>query len=249
MDEAFTRKVNLVGAWFGVVYVVLLLVGWLGVGGFFPLHRPDATAAEIAAFFRTKQVSLKFGMVLVMWGAMAFLPFTATMADYIAKVEGRYGPLASITAMAGYANAMLTFYPPLMWISNTFRATERPDSMIYMLNDEAWIQFIGGLSLIMPMYVTAAVAAFADRSPNPIFPRWSGYVSIVSFILFLPDQALFFFKTGPFAWNGLFAFWIPLAVFCTWFLMIGYLIGRNILQTMKATSTAAPLEAVAMIKA
>jgi len=228
MDEAVLRKVNLAGAWCGVAYVVLLLVGWWVVGGFFPLLSPSETAAQIAAFFRANTVNLRIGMVIVMWGAATFIPFTATIADFVAKIEGRSGPLSKTFLLAGYANAMLTFYPPLLWIANTFRAAERPDDMIYMLSDVAYLQFIGGLALIMPMFIVIAIVALADKSPRPVFPRWSAYASVMTFLLFLPDQMLFFFKSGPFAWNGLFAFWIPLSVFCGWFFMMVYLIIRHV---------------------
>jgi hypothetical protein len=102
--------------------------------------------------------------------------------------------------------------------------------MIFMLNDVAYLQFIGGLALIMPMFFVLAVVALTDRTSSPVFPRWTGYASIMTFILFLPDQAIFFFKTGPFAWNGLFAFWIPLTLFGSWFFMVAYLIQRNVLN-------------------
>jgi hypothetical protein len=82
------------------------------------------------------------------------------------------------------------------------------------------------------MFVVVAVVALTDTSPHPVFPRWIGYQSIMTFIMFLPDQALFFFKTGPFAWNGVLGFWIPLTVFCTWFLAMVYVIRRAVLQEM-----------------
>ncbi len=230
MNESLIRKTNLFGAWCGIAYCVLLFIGWWVVGGFFPLHKPSAGAEEIAAFFRGDVIGIRIGMVILMWGAATFIPFTAAMADYVSRVEGREGPLTRITTMAGYANAMLTFYPPLWWIANTWRSQERSNELIYLLNDVAWLQFIGGLSLIMPMFITVAVTAFNDKSANPTFPRWSAALSILTFVLFLPDQMLFFFKTGPFAWNGLFAFWIPLTVFCGWFIMVFYLIRRSVLR-------------------
>ncbi|HKY91857.1 MAG TPA: hypothetical protein VJM11_12490 [Nevskiaceae bacterium] len=239
MHESIVRRTNLFGAWCGVGYCVLLFVGWWLVGGFYPLHSPAAPAAEIATFFRTDVNSLRLGMVIVMWGAAIFIPFTATMADYVARFEGREGPLTRTMTMAGYANAMLTFYPPLWWIANTWRSAERSDEMIYLLNDVAWLQFIGGLALIMPMFVVMAIVAWNDRSPNPVFPRWAGFCSAMTFTLFLPDQMLFFFKSGPFAWNGLFAFWIPLTVFCGWFLMMFWLIRRDVLREMGASRGAA----------
>ncbi len=230
MSEALIRKTNLFGAWCGVGYVVLLLLGWWVVGGFFPLHEPSAGAAEIAAFYRGDSVGIRIGMVIVMWGAAVFLPFVATIADYVSRVEGRSGPLTRIVTMAGYANAMLTFYPPMYWIAAAFRATERSTDLTYLLNDIAWLQFIGGLSLVMPLFVVIAVVAVHDKSAQPVFPRWMAFVSILTFVLFLPDQLLFFFKTGPFAWNGLFAFWVPLTVFCGWFLIVFYLMRKAALR-------------------
>ena len=157
MHETVIRKTNLFGAWCGIAYIALLLIGWWVVGGFFPLHKPSAGAEEIASFFRQDVVGIRLGMVIVMWGAAVFIPFTSTMADYVARFEGRTGPLTRTMTMAGYANAMLTFYPPLWWIATTWRATERSADTTRMLNDIAWLQFIGGLALIMPMFVVMVV--------------------------------------------------------------------------------------------
>jgi hypothetical protein len=231
MNESLRRKTNLFGAWCGVFYCVVLLVGWWVVGGFFPLHKPSAGADEIAAFFRGDTVGIRIGMVMVMWAAALFIPFVATMADHVAKIEGGSGPLSRIVTMAGFANAMLTFYPPMYWIAAAFRSQERSADLIYLVNDIAWLQFIGGLSLAMPMFLTVAIAALNDKSANPVFPRWSAFASILTFLLLLPDQMLFFFKSGPFAWNGLFAFWIPLTAFCGWFLIIFYLMRRAVLRS------------------
>jgi len=230
MNTVLARKTNLFGAWCGVYYVVLVLAGWWIVGGFYPLHEPTATAEEIAAFFRDDVLGIRIGMVLVMWGAAIFLPFASTVADMISRVEGRAGPLTKTALLAGWGNAMLTFYPPLWWLLNAFRPEERSADLLYLINDAAWLQFIGGLSVVMPMYIAVAVAAFNDKSANPVFPRWAGYASIWVFVLLIPDQLLFFFKTGPFAWNGLLAFWVPLTVFCIWFLVIAWLMRRALLR-------------------
>jgi len=235
MHESVVQRTKLFGAWCGVAYIVVLLVGWLAVGGFFPLHRPSAGADEIATFFRDHGIRIRLGMVIVMWGAALFIPFTATMADFVARFEGRNGPLTRMMTLAGYSNAMLTFYPPLWWIVNAYRAQQRSADLTYLLNDVAWLQFIGGVSLIMPMYGVVAVVALADTSENPVFPRWFGYQSIMTFLLLVPDQMLFFFKTGPFAWNGLIGFWIPLTALGSWFITIFILMRRTLLQEMRTS--------------
>jgi hypothetical protein len=240
VNKSLARRTNLVGAWCGVAYVVLLFVGWFVVAGLFPMHRPSASAEEIARFYHHDVISIRLGMIMVMWAAAVFIPFTATMADYVARFEGRDGPLSRIMTMAGYANAMLTFYPPLWWIASTWRADERSADTTRLLNDVAWLQFIGGLSLIMPMFVVMTVVVFNDRSAEPVFPRWLGYQSIMTFLLCLPDQLLFFFKTGPFAWNGVLGFWVPATVFSTWFISIFYCIRRSVLTEMRTVEQRIP---------
>jgi hypothetical protein len=51
----------------------------------------------------------------------------------------------------------------------------------------------------------------------------------MTFLLCLPDQLLFFFKTGPFAWNGLLGFGVPATVSSTWFISVAYFIRRSVL--------------------
>lgn len=62
-----------------------------------------------------------------------------------------------------------------------------------------------------------AIASFLDKSEPRIFPRWFEYVNIWLIMLLLPGQMIFFFKTGPLAWNGLIAFYLAFIVFGAWF--------------------------------
>jgi len=238
MHNAIVERTKLIGAWCGVIYIAALLVGWWLVGGYFPLHRPSAGAQEVVEFYRGDLTRIRLGLLIVMWSAPVFLPFVATMADAVARFEGRNGPLTRTTTMAGYANAMLTFYPPLWWLICAFRPAQRSAELTYLLNDIAWLQFIGGVSLVVPMYITVTIVALADKSQNPVFPRWFGYQSIMTFIGLLPDQMLFFFKTGPFAWNGILGFWIPLTLFGGWFVTMFVLLRRAVLHDMREPSQA-----------
>ena len=221
---------DLFGAWCGVFYVVGLLVGWWAIAGFFPLHKPSAGPEEIAAFFRANEMGIKIGMIMVMWASALFMFFVSTVSSFISRFEGNGGALSRTFLLAGYGNAMLTFYPPMWWLVNAFRPHERPAELTYLINDAAWIQFIGGISLVMPMFIILGVMAITDKRKEAEFPRWFGYFSFWVFVLMVPDQLLFFFKSGPFAWNGLFAFWVPLSAFGSWFLVVAYFLRRATLK-------------------
>ena len=44
------------------------------------------------------------------------------------------------------------------------------------------------------------------------------------------SSLLYFFKTGPFAWNGIFAFWLPLSVFGAWIIVFFVILRAAILR-------------------
>ena len=205
-------------AWAGIAYMGFLLLGWGLIAGFLPAHRPSAGVAEIAAIFQNGAMRIRIGMVIAMFSAVLCVPFTAIMARYIARIEGSPSVLTYAMLLGGMGNTLLSFYPEIFWLTAAYRPDRSPEA-IYMLNDWAWLQLVGGVTIYWPMPIAMAVAAFCDGSADPVFPRWSGYASIWLFFLLLPDQLLFFFHTGPFAWNGLFGFWIPLIAFGTWFAM------------------------------
>ena len=68
--------------------------------------------------------------------------------------------------------------------------------------------------------IAIGAAIVGDKSANPIFPRWVGFFNFWVAILFIPGALIPFFKSGPFAWNGLFSFWIPATVFGVWFIVM-----------------------------
>lgn len=76
------------------------------------------------------------------------------------------------------------------------------DELIYLMNDQSWLRFIGGVTMFLGLPIVCAIAAFADGRERPVFPRWFGYYNAWAVVLVIPDQLLFFFQAGPFAWNG-----------------------------------------------
>lgn len=229
MIASTQSSIRMFGAWCGVGYIVSLLIGWWVFAGFLPAPPPTTTPEEVAAMFQNNATFIRIGMVIVMFSALIFIPFAATIAHFLARIEGGPGVLSYCAVIGGCGNMVLTFYPAVWWLAAAFRP-ERAAELTYMVNDMAWLQFIGGVSMYDAIPLAIAVAAFCDKSPNPVFPRWSGYFNIMIVLAILPDQLLFFFQTGPFAWNGIFGLWIPLVLFGGWFLTIFWLLRRAILR-------------------
>jgi hypothetical protein len=216
-DTKVNTGVLMFGAWAALLYPGLLILGWWLLAGFVPPPRPTLSAGEVAAILQQNPNAIRAGMVLCMFGAVMAMPLGATVAYFIRRIEGFVGPLTMLQIMGAVGMAVLTFYPPMWWLTATFRANRAPDELTRMLNDAAWLQWVGGLTIYYPTIITMAIAAFVDKSPVRALPRWFGYVNLWLIVLLLPGQMIFFFQTGPLAWNGIIAFYLAFVAFGLWF--------------------------------
>jgi hypothetical protein len=229
-------RLRLFGAWCGPAYVFVLLVGWWPLARFFPPIAPWHNAEEVAHIFQGNINGIRIGMLLVMWAAFVWVFFAGAIGQFVSEIEGGVGMLTWVTVFGGVGNMVLTFYPCIWFLGAAFRP-ERGADLVFLANDMAWLQFVGGTAIFVPLPVAIAIAAFIDKSPNPVFPRWTGYFNILVAITFVPDQALFFFHSGPFAWNGLVGLWIPVAAFFSWLGITFWLMRAAVLR---AKQTRAP---------
>ena len=211
-------KVLMFGAWAALLYPGLLIIGWWLMAGFVPPPEPTASAQEIVGYYTAHTTAIRAGMVVTMFGAVMTMPMGATAAHFIRRIEGFVGPLTMLQIMGAVGLAVLTFFPCMWWLTALYRLDRLPE-ITRMLSDGAWLQFVGGLTIFYPMVFTLAIAAFLDKNEPRFFPRWFGYVNFWLIMLLLPGQMIFFFHTGPLAWNGLIAFYLAFVVFGLWFVV------------------------------
>jgi hypothetical protein len=65
------------------------------------------------------------------------------------------------------------------------------------------------------------------RSP---FPRWFGYRTIWVALITEVGAVGYLTKHGPFAWNGLFVFWLPFGIGFAWLALLAILLLRSLKQ-------------------
>lgn len=216
-------KLQMFGAWSALLYCFFFGLGWLYFNGeMFPPHSPTASEEEIVSIFQNNGLSIRLCMVSIMFAAMFMLPFAGALGSQIARIEGGPGVLTYVAVLAAFGNAIFTFYPPIWWLIISYRP-DRLGAITHFMNDAAWLQFIGALSLFVPVVLAQGIAALIDKSEDKIFPRWSGYFCLWIFVLELPVTLIFFFHEGPFAWNGIIGFWLPAAVFFVYFIVTFHL--------------------------
>jgi hypothetical protein len=226
-------------SWSGFVYIAFLMVGIWPLAGFFPSQPPSWNAAQITRVYHDNTMGIRIGMVLVLVGSMFYVPWTAMLAKLIAAVEGKPGILTFCQIIAGCTNVLLTAYPAGWWLTASFRS-DRDSQLVQLLNDVAWLQFLGVIAPFYFVVISIIYASFADEDTNPIIPRWVGWFNLFFMLDLIPLSIIFFFKSGPFAWNGLFGFYLPFATFWIWFFVMTYTIRRSLhrLDDVPAVSAA-----------
>jgi hypothetical protein len=102
-----------------------------------------------------------------------------------------------------------------------------------MLNDMAWILFVGPPSMIVLQMISVGGVVLQDRATDPVLPRWVGYYNLWAALVSACGTTVPFFKTGPLAWDGLFTYWIPVGAF------VGF-VGVNRVALHRALRTGSP---------
>ncbi len=190
-------------------------IGVWPLAHFLPPLSPSAGAEEIAAIYRGNQLGILFGAAFLMLGVSLLMPFFAQWAVLMKRMEGDNAPYTFTQLVCAAFVSVLFFTPAIFWSVAAFRP-ERSAESIQLINDISWIMLVVPAFPGFVQLMSIGLAVLGDRKPAPVMPRWVGFACIWVAILFVPACLVAVFKTGPFAWNGLLAFWIPAGITGLW---------------------------------
>src|SRR6185312_9317514 len=195
----------------GPAAVLVTLVGWL-IAGVLPLPMgPSAPISEVREFYLGNPTMTGAGFVISSLGIVLYAPLLAVITTHMLRIEGRRPVLAFTQLATGTATLLINVLPMLLWAMATFRA-DRSDDALLLLNDMGWLILFPAIMLFCLQNIAIGVAVL--NSDQTVFPRWVGFVNFFVALSFIPDVLAFFFHSGPFAWNGVFVFWLALTTYC-----------------------------------
>lgn len=215
-------------AWTGPAMLVLWVGAFILLAELIPPPDPEDTAREVVARFGDDTDLIRLGLTVTLFASALLVPFAAVISTQMRRIEGGGGPLAQTQVVSAGLLSMEFIVPIMVWQTAAFRFDAESARIIQMLNDMGWLMFVAVISSVIVQIVSFGIAILIDERENPIFPRWSGYFMLWVALLLAPTSLCVFFKDGPFAWNGLFAFWIPLTAYAAWMLVTFYLLRRAI---------------------
>ena len=216
-------------AWSGIACIVIFFIGFWLIAGFIPPPAPKLTGVQLAQLFSDDAVRIRIGMIVSIFASALLASFAAVITVQMMRMRRRVGALAYTQLAVGAIFVLEFIFSLIIWNSMTYRP--RDPQVLLAMNDTAWFLFVCITST--PMLQTAAIgtAIFLDTNderPNPVFPRWAGYLNYWTAVLFTPGTIAVFFHDGPFAWNGLFTWYLPLTVFAIWMVTMSVLLLKAI---------------------
>lgn len=212
--------------WWTIIATIIFGSCMLFLFRMFPPPSAQWPAERIAQFYQENSTQIRIGAMICGWASAFFVPFSIVLGVQMRRIETN-GPVWSWMAMAGgvLTSVYLTL-PPILWGVAAYTPTRAPE-ITATFHEFAVLTIITTDQYFVLLW---AAIVFICLTPSSVvaspFPRWFGYYSAWCALVFEAGAVAFLPRTGPFAWNGLLAFWIPFCLFGSWMVVVCVLLLR-----------------------
>lgn len=199
------------------VGLVILLSGFV-VGSQFPFPSPDHDPGYIGDFYREHANGIRLMAAFVTTGGALTAPVAVVLGLHLMRIQGAKA-MAFLELAMGSVSALAVCIPGFFWQTAAFRP-ERDPIVTQSWHDAGWLCFVATVFFAILQFSSTGVAVLSDRSERPVFPRWLGYLSFWSSAGLVPSALCLWFKTGPFAWNGVLTLYLAFFVAGLWLISV-----------------------------
>lgn len=231
------KRLQMACVWTGPIMVVGWVASFVLLAGFIPPPSPAMSPEQVAALFRDHTDLIRLGLVLTMFASALLVPFAAVITAQMKRIEGERCVLSHTQLVSAGLLALEFIIPLMVWQTAAYRPGILSTQTLQMLNDMGWLMFVGVISSAVVEFAAIGLVILDDERDTRVFPRWAGYFNVAVAILVAPAGIVPFFKEGAFAWNGILGFYLPLAVFSVWIVVMVVLLRNAILEEEKDGAT------------
>ncbi|WP_373078886.1 hypothetical protein [Zhongshania sp.] len=192
---------------FGLVFVPLSYM--------MPPRSPSSDMSEIVAFMQSPNLLIASSILILSLGLSA-----VGNAMYVSQIKRMsVSPVFIYAFLAGSMTGAIVgcLFPMFCFGLGAFRPGYDPE-ILAMLYDFGYLSFIGSLGCFCLNWGLLSLAIILDK--NTILPKWLGYYTAWQFATELFAATVWASKTGPFAWDGLMAFWFNMVIYVPWQIIV-----------------------------
>ena len=216
-----STRSQIVLVWWALAFQVMFGLAAVFLVHVVPPPPPTNGDSQIAGFFAFHSTSILIGAALAVTATGFSIPLAAVVSERMARLGPGMRVWAIVQGMGGALVSVYLVFPALIWGVAAF-TPERVPSETRMFSDLAFLALVTTTPYYIFQVIPIAYVCLSNESDSPFFPRWFGYFSIWSFMITEVGPLGFLTKSGPFAWNGLIVFWLPVVIFTSWFLALCY---------------------------
>ena len=214
--------------WIAFIMANIYSLAYFYLVEFWPPPPPTLSAEQVVALYAHANLQFRIGVVVMIVTGAFYTPWSIVVAIQMARDEPGIPIWAITQVLTSTIGSALFAFPPVIWGMAAF-SVERAPELTLLLHEVAWLTFITPASFFsFQTFTIAVVALSAYKKENSAFPRWLGWLTLWTGITGTAGVMAQLFKTGPFAWNGIFPFYLPLAVFAIWLFALGITMYRAI---------------------
>jgi hypothetical protein len=223
MNLRMTAGALRLSAYSGFVMTAVFFVGWIFFARFGLGHSPSLTAEQVAALYTDHEFSMRLGQVLMLIAASLMALWAPGLMIWTRRAEAGH-PILTYAQLVCVSGAVIDFVLCMVfWGVASFRPGEVSAEITLTLNDIGWFLFLFTAPLFMLWAISFGLAILWSPGKHQAYPRWAGYYALLVAFMEAPATLVIFFKTGPFAYNGLIALWLVLADFFVWVIVMSVL--------------------------
>jgi hypothetical protein len=219
-------------AWGGWFFVLCFGPG-LFLASFVPPPAPTLTPEQVAAFYTEHATGIRAGMILGLLGLTGWITLVGAISAQMRRMRLSSSLPHGLQLGAGMIGVLTVMLPIMIFATIAFRP-ERDPAVTQGLNDLGWLIIIPAFPTFLAQFLGLALGILQDRSAEPVYPRWVAYFNMWVGLGFMPGAFSYFFRTGPFAWSGLFAFWVAASAFFIWLLVMPYVTVQAVNRARRA---------------
>ncbi len=228
------KSIQKMAVWFGFI-AIWIFFGALLIASWLPIPAPSLSMEQVAEMYSANTNIIRLCGVLIVTSTLFLFPFYSVLSVQLSRMEGPRPVLSWAQLAAGAGTSVFFILPGIMIYVIAFRP-ERAPEITYALNDLMFLVMITPWSTGFLQALVTGIVIVSNNEKVDLFPRWSGFLNFWIAFLLVPGAVIPFFKTGPFAWNGILGFWIPATVFGLFYFVNGFNVLR-ILKNEKASAT------------
>ncbi len=237
MQQSENLASQKIALWCNLVFVGLTAVGWLGIGQFINMAEANLGLDGTKEYYTdTHHWQIIIGCTIFYIAAGLLTPGSIAFGVMLSKIEGRHPIWSFTTAVCGVFISLIIFFNCCAWIVAAYRPETGAD-VIQAWNDWAWFAFLLGWIYLAIEMVATGLVELMDKRDRPMIPRWMTWYTLAGAASIIGAAGPAFTKSGPFAYHGLLAFYVPVAIWGSYLALTSWFMLKELDREQAAQTT------------